>query len=148
MCASREIEKDKAIKDGKSYYHPQCLKVKNDINEIISLFREKVNPNVVISVLRKVVNAIVFEKNVESGLLLFGLQYYIKNKKTLNYPQGLYYVVQNSDVNREYSSMKAVQLKKEIVKQMDNEPVDNGIRNFGYQPRRRKTIIEIMNGDE
>ena len=80
---TKDVLASEAVKEGNRYYHKDCYKTKEDINKIVELFSEHVNPNVVFAVLRKVINNIVFTRGVDSGLLLFGLNYYISNKITM-----------------------------------------------------------------
>lgn len=103
------------------------------------------NPNVVFAVLRKVINNIVFTRGVDSGLLLFGLNYYISNKITLNYPQGLYYVIQNKNVIKGYTEKKnreyLIEQKKNMQKIEDNEEMESS---FTYKPSKRKSFADIL----
>lgn len=131
---SRNIEKENAAKKGSSYYHPDCLKTLNDIKEIIDLFKNKINPNPVYSQLQSVIKNIVFAKGLGSDFLLYGLKYYIEHNIPLNYPQGLYYVIQNKDVISSYNKIKAkktkqsVEIKEDITTAFKHIPIKtNGI---------------------
>lgn len=132
------IDKDKAVKIDKCYYHPDCYKIKEDIQEIVKLFKENINPNVVYSQLHKVINNIVFDKGETSDFLLFGLQYYIKNHIPLRYPQGLYYVIQNKEVNKQYQRYNLSTLSSRI------EIKENIDHHFTYIPIKEKTIADII----
>lgn len=131
-----------AVKEGNMYYHPDCLQTKKEIKQIIDLFVEKVNPNPVYSQLQAVIKNIVFTKKVPSEFLLFGLRYYIKNKLNLNYPQGLYYVIQNKDVKAAYAKMKAEPVKKAAIDL--SEPSTEV--SFTHRPAKAKSIADILNG--
>ena len=142
---NQRVLASEAIKDGSRYFHKDCYKTKKDIDTVANLFKEKVNPNVVFSVLRSVVNNIVFKKGVESGLLLFGLNYYISNKINLNYPQGLYYVIQNKNVIRGYEEKKnreyLIQQKKKAQDMKNNEEIESS---FTYKPSKQKSFADIL----
>ena len=56
---TKDVLASEAVKEGNRYYHKDCYKTKEDINKIVELFSEHVNPNVVFAVLRKVINIIV-----------------------------------------------------------------------------------------
>ena len=105
-------------------------------------FRGKVNPNPVYSQLQAVIKNIVFTKKVSSEFLLFGLRYYVKNKLNLNYPQGLYYVIQNKDVKAAYAKMKAEPAKKAAI---DLSEPSTEI-SFTHRPAKAKSIADILNG--
>lgn len=134
----RELNKEDAVKSGKFYYHKDCLKTKEDIKEIIYLFKKCINPNPVYAQLQKVIKNIVFIKGLGSDFLLFGLKYYIENKISLNYPQGLYYVIQNKKVIDAYnkSKLKLVNKNVEIKVNSDSE--------FTYIPIKNKNFSDIL----
>ena len=109
------IKDDNYIKVGNNYYHTDCYEEKELIAKIIDVFMKEVNSDVVVSGLRRVINDIVYNKGKSAEYLLFGLKYFIKNKK-LNYPAGLYYVIQDRDV--------LVAWEKECRKKIDSESND------------------------
>ena len=140
---SKEIDKDKAIKCGNMYYHKDCYKEKENKKIIVDLFVKCINPHPVYNQLHSVINNIINQKGVSSDFLLFGLKYYIEHKIPLNYPQGLYYVIQNKQVIKAYNDKKN---KKEIlnlnsfVVQEDNEV------EFNYKPTKVKGFADILGG--
>jgi len=114
---TRDIPSDEAVKVGKSaYYHEDCRREMELIKEIIDIFYVKVDNNVVMPRLRKVLNNIIYNKNVSPEYLLFGINYFLKNK-TLNYPEGLYYVASDSDVKSAWDKM----IKKKISESAKDE---------------------------
>ena len=140
---SKDIEKSEAVKSGNSYYHADCLKDKENRKEIIDLFSKHINSNVIYSQLQTVIKNIVDDRGNDSAFLLFGLKYYINHKIPLNYPQGLYYVIQNKDVIAEYNKMKE---KKVIAKEnfVISENVDEV--EFSYKPTKTKGFADILGG--
>ena len=140
---SKEIEKSEAVKVGNAYYHADCFKDKENRKEIIDLFVNNINPNVVFSQLQAVVRTIVDDRGNSSDFLLFGLKYYIEHKIPLNYPQGLYYVIQNKEVNAEYKKIKAkeIMVKENFVTQESSNEVE-----FSYKPTKQKGFSDILGG--
>ena len=138
LHSNREIEKEKAVRVGNSYYHSDCFKTKEDIKEVVNLFKTYINPNPVYTQLQSVINNIIFVKKVQSDFLLFGLRYYIEHKIPLNYPQGLYYVIQNKDVANAYNKAKTKEIKKsvEITEQAETE--------FKFVPTKNKGFADII----
>jgi len=136
---TRELNKDEAVKVGSTYYHEDCLRTKEDIKQIVTLFQQKINANPVYSQLQSVINNIVFIKGLGSELLLFGLKYYIENKIPLNYPQGLYYVVQNKEMINAYHKKKVIMLGKVDIKNEDNSA-------FIHVPAKVKGFEDIIRG--
>lgn len=137
---NKEIDKSEAIQVNKSYYHKDCYETKEDISKIIDLFTKHINSNVIYNVLVRVINDIIFNKHNESKFLLYGLQYYIAKKIPLNYPQGLYYVIQNKDVINNYNKYKAQQLIK------DEKLVLNQTKEveFEFKPIKTKGFGDIL----
>ena len=135
---NREIEKRKAIRVGNSYYHSDCFKTKEDIKEIVNLFKAHINANPVYAQLHSVINNIIFVKKVQSDFLLFGLRYYIEHKIPLNYPQGLYYVIQNKDVANAYNKAKTKEIKKSV------EITDQAETQFKFVPTKNKGFADII----
>lgn len=134
-----EIDEKVAIRVGNKYYHPECLKTKEQIDEIIKLWAEKINEHVVYSQLRSVINNIIFTKGVSSDYLLFGLKYYIFERIPLNYPQGLHYVIQNKDVEKAYAKYNVKKMDKPIeVEQTETV--------FTYKPTKSKTLFDLLGG--
>ena len=131
---NKEIDKENAVKVGNAYYHSDCFRTKEDIKTIIRLFKEHINPNPVYTQLQSVVKNIIFTKKISSDFLLFGLRYYIEHKLPLNYPQGLYYVIQNKDVTNAYNKTKVKNIKKsiEITEQTETQFTHVPVENNGF----------------
>lgn len=131
---NKEINREEAVQSGTMYYHADCLKTKEDIKQIINLFVTHINPNPVYAQLNGVIHNIVFTKKLDSELLLFGLQYYINHKIPLRYPQGLHYVVQNTDVVEAYNKFKIKDIKKTttIIENNDTAFVHVPVKNRGF----------------
>ena len=138
------VSVDEAVKVGSAYYHEDCYKVKTNIDKTIDLFAKEVNPNVIFSVLRRVINNIVFDKNIDSEMLLFGLKYYIDENIPLNYPQGLYYVVQNKAMVKAYEKKKMAEYMLEQRKKAKENPVEEIETEFTYKPSKRKNFSDIL----
>lgn len=134
LHSNKEIEKENAVRVGNAYYHSDCFKTKEDIKEIVNLFKKHINPNPVYAQLQSVIKNIIFTKGIQSEFLLFGLRYYIEHKIPLHYPQGLYYVIQNKDVANAYNKFKTKEIKKsiEITKQSENQFAHVPIKNNGF----------------
>lgn len=134
----RELMMGEAVKSGSSYYHPDCYKTKENIKQIIDLFRNHINANPVYSQLQSVIKNIIFTKGLESDFLLFGLQYYINKKIPLNYPQGLYYVIQNKDVLDAYNKEKVKTVRQKVEIKQDND------FEFKHTPRNSTSFADIL----
>lgn len=139
LHSDKTLDKEQAVKVGNSYYHPDCFQTKEDIKKIIDLFKNHINPNPVYSTLQSVIKNIVFTKGLGSDFLLFGLQYYIDHKLPLNYPQGLYYVIQNKQVLDAYNKSKVKSIKSNI------EITEETESNFTYIPTKTNSFADILN---
>lgn len=137
---SREIEEDDLVIDGKNTYHSDCLSEKKCIEKIIDVFSKEVNENVVFSQLRNVINNIVIKKGIDAPVLLFGIQYYLKNNIPLNYPQGLYYVVQNKRMWEAY-------YKRTEKKNFVEIPEEHESVKFTHKPPEKNIFEKMIKGD-
>lgn len=90
---SCEVSQDEAVKIKNRYYHEDCAKIYSNIEEIKTLYYEKISNTVVIPHLMSVINNIIFKKKVDSDFFLFAVKYAINTKRKINYPQGLHYVI-------------------------------------------------------
>lgn len=136
----KKLDKSEAIKVGNNYYHKECNEIKENIRLIVDLFTKHINSNVIYSVLMRVINEIVFTKKIDSKFLLFGLKYYIQNKVPLNYPQGLYYVIQNKDVKNTYNKY----LAKQQIKENKVVIIENNETDFNFKPTKTKGFGDIL----
>lgn len=136
---TKELSKTDAIKKGKSYYHPDCLQTREEIKEIIDLFKTHINPNPVYAQLQSVIKNIVFTKKLGSSFLLYGLKYYIEHKIPLNYPQGLYYVIQNKDVIKGYAKERVRKMKQSV------EITEETESSFTHIPTKIDSFADIIN---
>lgn len=96
--SEKTINKDEAVEIEGCYYHADCAKDINNINEIERLFQRRINKTVVLKDLRTVINSIVYTKNIDSDYLLFALKYAIKNHVPLKRAPGLHYLIDNYSI--------------------------------------------------
>lgn len=135
---SKDIPEGEEVKNGGGYWHKDCLDESLVIREIIKEFTERVNPNVVVAQLRRVINDIVYVKGIDAHLLYFGLMHYILNNIPLNYPGGLYYVLQNRDVQKEWNKIQATRIKNNFEIKEDNTET------FQYKPSKERGFQDIL----
>jgi hypothetical protein len=104
----KNLPLNEAILVGKSaYYHQKCNKENEEIKEIINLFKTQIDPYVVFSQLRNVINNIVYDKCLGTEYLLFALNFAIKNKINLKHAMGLHYIVGYENIQNAYKKIKA-----------------------------------------
>lgn len=137
----RELDKSEAVVRNGGYFHEDCARTQDQIKEIVDLFVKHINPNPVFTQLQSVIKNIVFKRGVGSDYLLFGLKYYIEHNIPLNYPQGLYYVIQNKNVATAY---KQAQMKKEKQEHKIEIKQEGETTHFSYVPVREKSILDIL----
>ena len=106
----------KAVKIGNIYYHPECYKEKQTIEKTLGLYSEKVDSAVVFKQLRAAINNIIFDKGVSADLVLFALQYAIKEKRSIKSPYYLHYLVKDRRIRAAYDENK----KRKITPQTFN----------------------------
>lgn len=118
------VEKDDAIRVNTQYWHPDCLKEKNDMLAVIDLFKEQVDAFPIFTQLRKIVNDIVWNHGVDAGFLLFALQYAIKS----GYPHSknpawLYYVVKDRYALEAWKRQQAANAKTDYKDYLSEQEV-------------------------
>lgn len=138
----RELSTNKAVGDGTSYYHPDCFKLQENTRKICKLWGEKISSAYVKKDLINVINNIVINKKVSSDKLLYGVKYFIRNGLGLRYPAGLYYVVQNREVDEAYKSYQQSKvLKMKVYIPPDDDPLKAP---YTYKPAKEKGIGDIF----
>ncbi len=104
---SREIPDDEAVtRNGTTYYHPDCYKEKEAIDNIIQLWTDCIDHSPIYTQLRGVINNIVFKNGVSAEQLMFCLRWCINNGWKLRRPAGLYYVSKDEDAITAYKKAK------------------------------------------
>lgn len=128
------VEKEEAIKVGSTYYHPDCYELKNTVAEIIDYFSKEINPDVVYMLLVRTINNICFPKNkagVPAERLLFQLKYYKNHGGRIQYPGGLYYVLQDRgsfEAWREYKAKKKLKDVNFTVSDEQNSSKEGSVK--------------------
>ena len=135
--ASTEVDKDEAVKVGNKYYHPDCFREKELLNKIVETYMQYVDPNPVMVQLRNIINKIVFGDGVEPEFIIFAIQ-----KSKIKHPPGLYYIVKDESLIKEWNAMKA---KKEMSNMAfvasANYEED---KSFHYVPVKNKGFSRIL----
>ena len=138
---SKYMPVEEAIEEKKGfYYHPDCLRTKRNIEEIIDVFATKCNPNVIFATLRNVLNIIIFDHGFDSGKLLYGINWCIDHKWNLRYPQGLYRVAENVEWQEEYdrkAQKAAPKPKVEIIDEIETQ-------DYSFKPTKQKSFGDIL----
>lgn len=135
-------DSDELIMVGNGFYHTDCNKTRKDINDIVALYREKIDEKAVISQLYSIVNNIIFNKNVQCGFLKYALQFYIKNNIPINHPLGLHYIIKNKKVINEWEIIQKKKFNEEIKN--DFNDLENKVHNFNYKKQKKKSITDLL----
>ena len=107
-----EVDKDKAVKVGIAYFHPECYAERQAIQKIIDVWHERVDAYPMESMLRKMVNDLVLKQDVNAEFLLFALNYCIDHGWHLRYPAGLKHVAKNEDAQKAWEVQQSKILKR------------------------------------
>jgi hypothetical protein len=138
----RNLPIEDAILVGKStYYHKECYKQNEEIKEIIELFKTHIDPLVVFSQLRTVINNIIFNKAVGSEYLLFALKYVINNKINLKHAMGLHYIIGYKNIQNAYMKEKSkiTYEQKNKIEITNTEDLP-----FYFNPTKQKNFNDII----
>ena len=144
---NKEVSKEEGIKSGNGYWHRDCYEESKAIRDTMDLFQKKCNPLVVMPQLRRTINNIVYDKKQDARLLLFGVKYYVSHNIPLNYPGGLYYVLQNKNVQDEWKKIISKQMKVEFhcnaKEDIQNQEEDINTE-FTYKDTNKSKFSEVL----
>ncbi len=124
-----EVDKDNAKVVGKQYFHPECFEERENINEVIKLYTEKVDASPIMAQLRKAINDIIYKDGVDSAFLLFAFRYCLDNGWKFHSPFGLRYISKDVkvkiawDKKRSEENNKITQIRIEGEDNFDDVPV-------------------------
>lgn len=102
------------VKGGNRYYHKKCLETKQNIEKTRDYYYENVSKSVVMSQLVKVLNQIVFDKDIDSEYLLFALQYAVENNLSIKSPYSLHYIIDYARVKSAWYKRNEPEQKEEV----------------------------------
>lgn len=108
-----DITKDEYVVKGSMYYHKDCYsnkqkgewkdeKTKADLQLIKNLWSEHISRTVVYSQLMRCLNELI-ARDIDSGYLVFVMQYVIEHKLNLRYPMGFKYYVDKQEIQDAYN---------------------------------------------
>lgn len=132
-----DVSKEDGVLVGKRYYHKDCLTEKNNIQAVLDLYVQRVDPAPIFAQLRKTINEIVYKHDVDAGFLLFALKYYLDAGKQLNHPFGLHYVVKDKGAIDAWA-------KKSVKKIEFPKLEDDGGTSFEYKPKKAPGFEDIL----
>lgn len=130
-----EVEKDKAIKIGNSYYHKSCNNERELKKQIEKLYYDKFQNKDPIQQVRKSINKYINTDDYDAGYILFTLNENIK----LNSIFGLIYYLNNEKFINKFNYEKAKLVKFEV----DKVEVEN-TNNIKYKPKQQGGWGDIL----
>lgn len=146
---SRDIPQDQAVKMSTRYMHKDCAEISRNTIKVRDLYYEKISNTVVVSQLMKVINNLVFSKNVNSEYLVFALTYAIKNSIPLRSPYGLYYLVDNQKIKGAWSKKQSEKIAEEIRTSANKDiNIDPKGCSFSYKNSPMAGFGSILGGDK
>lgn len=114
-CKNKEISDEDLIMYRGKPHHRQCYDDMLNIREIKKQYLDHISATVVQKLLGKVINDIIFSKNIPSDYFLYAVKFAISNKIKVNSPMGLHYIVENNQIKNSYKKIQADKVRKEIV---------------------------------
>jgi len=140
-CEDKEIPTGTEVLVSNRYYHDECAKICFNIREMKKQYFDNISNTVVQGVLGKVINNIVFDKNVSSEYFLYAIKYSIQYKIKINSPYGLHYLIDNNKIKESYNKEKA----REVTRQMDINILCNPMNDLTFtRKEKEKSQIENM----
>ncbi len=131
-----KVNLDEAVKIGARYWHKDCYETSELVKEIKDDYLENISSSAVISFLSKVINDIVYGKKLENKKLTkaqsnleaarylsFCLKYAINHSIPITHVPGLYYLIDNVKIRKEYEKELELKVQKEIKQSIETEEV-------------------------
>lgn len=117
---------EESVKVGNKYYHKDCMVEKQTIQDIIDVFRSRINPNVTPQQVRKEINRLIYEGNQSGQFILFVINYAADHHMRLQYPPGIKYLINNKEIVESYN--KKMLPKRELKEfKVEKSAVDRGL---------------------
>lgn len=135
------LNKNDAVMGGnKYYYHPDCYEEMQIIEDIINCCMGLVINYNSKKMITEMIDKIIFDNHVPAKELLEKVKIYIQLGKTINYPQGLKYIVKDDDTEKEYR----IRMNRKKIMSDTGKPVLIEDTKFNYVCPKRKTILDIL----
>ena len=140
-----QMKREDAVKYNNHYYHPDCFKEREELHEIEQYYIENFESEPIMSLLRKMINDIVFKRKYSTEYVLFALKYAKANNIPLKHPQGMVYIMKNSRVK---SAWDYNQKQKDLrtVAKTEFKVEDNLTKVGGYGSSKSKGFGRILHG--
>ena len=136
---SKDMPREEAVCDGRMYYHKDCYEEKETIKKCIDIYAKAFDADPIWNNLRIVINNIVYNKGNDAEYLLYALKYAARNKMTIRYPAGLYYLIKNKDIKESWEKEKKIADRGNVVVETTNTE-------FTYVPKKSKGFADIIGG--
>ena len=133
------------MKSGNRYFHPDCLKKRDDMETVKKLYFENISDTVVPAQLVKTSQNIVIGKNVDSEYLVFAMRYVIANKIQLNSPYGLHYIIDNYKIKQAWKDRKAKEEQKKVQEEIQKLDKKEEIT-FTFVNKKKEGFESIFGG--
>ena len=96
------LSDEEAVKEGKTFYHWDCLQLKNDIKEIRDIYMSRIDKTVSIPILAKVINDLVFKYNQPTDYIKYAINHYADYGIKIKSPFTLLYIRNNAIMKQKY----------------------------------------------
>ena len=112
---TRELLRDEAVRDGRSYYHKDCFATREAMQKIVEFYVENFDKDPIFAQLKKICNELVFKKGYSPEYVLFTLQYAKKKSYNLHSPIGMYYLAKDYKIREAWEQHKLETAASKIV---------------------------------
>lgn len=101
-------DSEKVVTKNRKKYHENCYHEKMDFQSIQKVWKSGIDENVNSRQLQRVASGLI-KNGYSATRILFTLEFCILNKKNLNYPPGLRYFMEDSDIVKAWDKKLARQ---------------------------------------
>ena len=138
---STSLDEEDVVKTGRDrYMHVDCYETQETIKSIIKLWTTNVDRTPNYSLLRNVINRIIYKERIDPRFLFFALNECINSGWHLQHPGGLTYVYQNKSAIQKWNALKNEEAVRELKKRGAEFKVEETEQNtdFKYKGSRKK----------
>ena len=136
---NREVLREESVSSGNLYYHKDCYQEKETMKKCIDIYVKYFEDKPIFTQLRNVIDDIVYKKGYDAEYLLFALKYGALHRKPIKHPPGIYYLIKDDSIAKEWNKEKLMANKEHVV-------VNNKDTEYVHVPKKQVGFADIIGG--
>lgn len=129
---SKDIPDGEAVHVGNAYYHQDCYREKQSIDDIIAVWCERVDDKPIYGELRGVINNLIFKTGYPAEKVLWYLRWATTHGIGIKHPPGLYWLMKNEKIAKAWEDAQKKTIADNWEFELANTEAPSG---FEYKPQ-------------